>query len=189
MTELLLPLTPLEFDPPEQSQLKRKVYAVKLRILAFVLLVVPAPLSEAETVSNAVAGTEQKFCVWAAGDSHVPKDFQHGRESLEKAIRQSEGFMEDGENGQPGFPWDAMIDMGDLSASNFPPAEDDGRILVNQYRALKKHLREDVYNVPGNHDAVYYDQGPGTWFQKWADPLGQHAEFSEVDARRRRFPT
>ena len=175
-------------NPNGKHRVKRKVCAVKLRILAFVLLAVPVPLSEAETVSSAAAGTEQKFCVWAAGDSHVPRDFQHGRESLAKAIRQSEGFMEDGENGQPGFPWEIMIDVGDLSSSAFPPTEEDGRILVNQYRALKKHFREDIYNVPGNHDGMYYDQGPGVWFQKWADPLGRHTEFSEVDARRRRFP-
>ena len=161
---------------------------MKRCILPFVLLVVPASLQGAETVSRPAAQTEQEFCVWAAGDAHVPSDFQHGRESLAKAILQSEGFMEDGANGPPGFSWDIMIDVGDLSASQFPPSEDDGRILVNQYRALKKHFREDVYNVPGNHDGVYYDQGPGVWFQRWADPLGQHTESSEVDARRRRFP-
>ena len=161
---------------------------MKLYILPFLLLVVPLPLPNAETLSSATAQTEQKFRVWAAGDSHVPRDFLHGRESLAKAIRQAEGFMQDGENGQPGFPWEIMIDVGDLSSSQFPPTDEDGRILVNQYRALKKHFREDIYNVPGNHDAVYYDQGAGAWFQKWADPLGRQTEFSEVDPRRRRFP-
>ncbi len=96
--------------------------------------------------------------------------------------------MDDGGHGPPGFPWDIMIDVGDLSSSQFPPTDEDGRILVNQYHALKKHFREDIYNVPGNHDGVYYDRGPGAWFQKWADPLGKHTEFSEVDSRRRRFP-
>ncbi len=50
----------------------------------------------------------------------MPRDSQQGRESLAKAIRQSEGCMEDRQNGQPGFPWEIMIDVGDLSASEFP---------------------------------------------------------------------
>ncbi len=166
----------------------KKVCIVKFRMLPFVLSVVTVSLLEAETVSSAAAQADEKFHVWAAGDSHVPKDFRYGRESLAEAICQSEGFGEDGEEEKLGFTWDIMIDVGDLSASEFPPSEDDGRILVNQYRALKKHFREDIYNVPGNHDGVYYDQEPGTWFQKWADPLGRHTEFSEVDAGRRRFP-
>lgn len=126
---------------------------------------------------------ESTFRVWAAGDSHVPSDIRHRRESLAKAIRQSEGRAEDA----PGFDWDIMIDVGDLSASQFPPTDEDGEILVKQYRTLKKHRREDVYNVPGNHDGVYYDQDPGSWFRKWADPFGENTEFSEVDASRRPY--
>lgn len=45
-----------------------------------------------------------------------------------------------------------------------------------------------MYNLPGNHDGVYYDQGPGSWFRKWADPRGENTELSGVDASRRRFP-
>ena len=123
------------------------------------------------------------FRVWAAGDSHVPADFRRGRESLAQAIRQSEGF----EPGAPAFDWDIMIDVGDLSSSQFPPTDQDGRILVAQYQALTKRRREDVYNLAGNHDGVYYDHGPGSWFRKWADPLGEHTAFSRVDAARRRF--
>ncbi len=73
------------------------------------------------------------FRIWAAGDSHVPSDIRHGRESLAKAIRQSQGEID----GAPGFDWDIMIDVGDLSASQFPPTDADGQILVEQDRALK----------------------------------------------------
>lgn len=137
-------------------------------------------------ISQVSAGPPERtaFRVWAAGDSHVPSDIRHGRESLAKAIRQSEGRVE----GAPGFDWDIMVDVGDLSASQFPPTDEDGEILVKQYRALKKHRREDVYNIPGNHDGVYYDQVPGSWFRKWADPFGENTEFSEVDALRRPYP-
>lgn len=128
----------------------------------------------------------REFRVWAAGDSHVPADIRRGRESLARAIRQSEGS----EKGTPApaFDWDVMVDCGDLSASQYPPGDEDGRILVRQYRALAKHYREDVFNVQGNHDGTYYDQGPGSWFQKWADPLGEHTEHSGVRAELRRFP-
>ena len=58
-------------------------------------------------------------------------------------------------------------DAGDLSAHQTPPGDRDGKELIRQYRAMTKHRREQVYNVPGNHDAPYYDHGPGSWFRKW----------------------
>ncbi|WP_166831153.1 metallophosphoesterase [Thalassoroseus pseudoceratinae] len=122
----------------------------------------------------------QTFGVWATSCSHVPADIKRGRESLGDAIRQSEG--------EDGFQWDIMIDAGDLSASQFPPSDEDGEELQIQYRALKNHRREQIYNVPGNHDAPYYDRGPGSWFRKWGDPLGENTEFSGVDPKRRPFP-
>jgi hypothetical protein len=125
------------------------------------------------------------FNVWAAGDSHVPKDrAMAGYESLATAIRQSQGEVE----GYPGFEWDVMIDTGDLSASQSPPTDEDGRMVVRQYEALKGHRREDVYQVAGNHDGDYYDKGAGWWFRKWIDPLGESPEYSGVRAARRRFP-
>jgi len=124
------------------------------------------------------------FRIWATSCAHVPADIRRGRESLAKVIRQSEGR----EEGAPAFAWDIMIDAGDLSAHQKPPGDRDGMELIRQYRALTKHRREQIYNVPGNHDAPYYDHGPGSWFAKWGDPLGQHTEFSGVDPMRRPFP-
>ncbi len=125
-----------------------------------------------------------EFRVWATSCAHVPADIRRGRESLAEVIRQSEGAVE----GAPGFEWDIMIDAGDLSAHQHPPGDRDGFELIRQYHAMQKHRREQVYNVPGNHDAPYYDHGAGSWFQKWGDPLGKHTEFSGVDSRRRPFP-
>ena len=122
----------------------------------------------------------RSFHVWAVSCCHVPADIKKGRESLGEAIRHSEG--------PNGFPWDIMIDAGDLSSSQFPPVDEDGHILVRQYRALTKHRREQIYNVQGNHDAPYYDKGPGSWFRKWGDPMGEHTAHSGVDAGRRPFP-
>ncbi len=134
--------------------------------------------------SLSLADPPPVFRVWVASDCHLTADIRHGRESLAEAIRQSEGRQA----GAPPFAWDIMVDAGDLSASQFPPTDEDGRELVRQYRALSKHNREDVYNVPGNHDGTYYDRGVAWWFRKWADPLGEHTELSGVDASRRPFP-
>ncbi len=132
------------------------------------------------------SGAEEprEFRVWATSCAHVPADIRRGRESLATVIRQSEGLVD----GAPAFDWDIMIDAGDLSAHQVPPGDVDGQELLRQYRALTKHRREQIYNVPGNHDAPYFDNGPGTWFQKWGDPLGQNTEFSGVDPTRRPFP-
>ncbi|MDP6115751.1 MAG: LamG domain-containing protein [Planctomycetota bacterium] len=124
------------------------------------------------------------FRVWATSCAHVPADIRRGRESLAKAIRQSEGL----EKRAPAFDWDIMIDAGDLSAHQTPPGDKDGRELIRQYRAMTKHRREQIYNVPGNHDAPYYDHGPGSWFSKWGDPLGENTTVSGVDPKRRPFP-
>ena len=130
-----------------------------------------------------VQSAPREFRVWAASCAHVPADIRRGRESLAKVIRQSEGKIE----GAPAFDWDIMIDAGDVSAHQTPPGDKDGKELIRQYRAMTKHRREQVYNVPGNHDAPYYDHGPGSWIRKWGDPLGENTEFSGVDPKRRPF--
>ncbi|GEM_PF-75041 len=146
-------------------------------LLTSLLSVVAAPVQGAEK-------SPREFRVWATSCAHVPADIRRGRESLAHVIRQSEGLIE----GAPAFDWDIMIDAGDLSAHQQPPGDRDGKELIRQYRAMTKHRREQIYNVPGNHDAPYYDQGPGSWFQKWGDPLGRHTEYSGVDPKRRPFP-
>jgi len=136
------------------------------------------------TAAHTAAEEPRSFRVWAASCAHVPADIKHGRESLAMVIRQSEGL----EKNAPAFEWDIMIDAGDLSAHQTPPGDRDGKELIRQYRAMTKHRREQVYNVPGNHDAPYYDHGPGSWIRKWGDPLGENTEFSGVDPSRRPFP-
>ncbi len=126
----------------------------------------------------------REFNVWATSCAHVPADIRRGRESLAKAIRQSEGLVKEA----PAFAWDIMIDAGDLSAHQYPPGDPDGMELIRQYQVMTKHRREQIYNVPGNHDAPYYDHGPGSWIRKWGDPLGENTEFSGVDPLRRPFP-
>lgn len=123
----------------------------------------------------------KQFHVWAAGDSHVGTDIKHGIRSLERAIGQSEG------RGGPAFPWDVMIDIGDLSGNQGAPADDEGQLAAEQYaNALQKHQRSQIYNVAGNHDATFADDpNPQWWFKKYGDPLGEHTAVSGVDSKKR----
>lgn len=130
------------------------------------------------------AAEPRQFHVWATSCAHVPADIRRGRESMAKPIRQSEGLVK----GAPAFDWDIMVDVGDLSAHQYPPGDKDGRELIRQYQKMTQHRREQIYNVPGNHDAPYYDHGPGSWIRKWGDPLGENTKFSGVDPKRRPFP-
>ena len=130
------------------------------------------------------AEPHRQFNVWAVSCAHVPADIRRGRESLAKPIRQSEGR----EPGAPAFDWDIMLDAGDVSAHQRPPEDKDGKELIRQYRVMRDHRREQVYNVPGNHDAPYYDHGPGSWIRKWGDPMGENTKFSGVDPKRRPYP-
>ena len=81
-----------------------------------------------------------------------------------------------------------MINLGDFTSSQFPPRDGEGIVLVDQYQSISKHYREDIYTVSGNHDSGYYDDGAGSWFRKWSDPLGENTAFSGVDSELRRFP-
>jgi hypothetical protein len=126
----------------------------------------------------------REFHVWAAGDAHVGTDLRKGRQSLAEALRQSESG---GDEGGPPFPWDIMIDVGDLSGSQTPPDDDEGREVVSQYGVLKQHRRDQIYNIVGNHDASGQDEPTQWWFHKWVDPMGQHTAYSGVDASRRPF--
>lgn len=122
--------------------------------------------------------TNRLLRIWAYGDAHVGTDARHKRESLAAALRQSE----------EAFDWDLAIDVGDNSGGQAVPDDAEGRELVRQYSVLKKHRREQIYSVCGNHDRSGLDEPAAWWFQKWIDPLGQHTAHSGVDATKRPYP-
>ncbi len=127
-----------------------------------------------------------QFGLWAAACSHVGTDLRaSGRKSLAEAIRQSE---EGGSEGGPPFDWDIALHLGDLSGSQTPPQDEEGREVVRQFAASRQHPREHFYNVAGNHDA----SGPGEpsqwWFRQWVDPTGEHPTYSGLDPTRRPYP-
>ena len=160
----------------EQQQYSSIVFAMKIPLLTFFQFL-PLLLFSAPSLGR------DSFNVWATSCAHASIDAQHRRESLGRSIRQSEGETRE----TPGFDWDIMIDAGDLSASQFPPTDREGATIVEQYARLKKHRREQIYNVSGNHDAAYFDETPGRWFRKWADPLGENTAHSGVDPGKRPY--
>ena len=112
------------------------------------------------------------FNIWAASDPHVTVDTLHGVEPMRLAFRQTEGFWSFLPKPEaqlagipPAFEWDLMILAGDLTSSQLPPRDGEGKIFVDQFNALSKHRREDVFALAGNHDGNYYDQGAGGWFK------------------------
>ncbi len=135
-----------------------------------------------------------KFNIWAGSDPHVTVDTLHGVEPMRLAFRQSEGFWSflpeyeaKAAGIPPAFDWDLMILAGDLTSSQFPPNDGEGIVFVDQFKALNDHRREDIFTLAGNHDGSYYDTGLGSWFQKWADPMGENTEHSGVNTENRRF--
>jgi hypothetical protein len=123
--------------------------------------------------------------VWACGCCHVHSDLAHGRRSLGEAIEQSEFG---GAEGGPPFDWDLMVNLGDLSGTQAPPTDADGPPVVAQLQAGRRHRIEQIYCLPGNHDASGPHEETQWWFRKWIDPLGLSTPFSRVDPQRRPFP-
>lgn len=125
--------------------------------------------------------TNRAFRLWAMGDAHVGSDLKRKRESLAEAIRQSE-------QEERGFAWDIALNVGDFSGNQSSPDDDEGREVVRQYAAARKHRREDFYDLAGNHDASGSGEPTQGWFRKWIDPTGENTQFSGVDPKRRRYP-
>lgn len=145
-----------------------------------------AALAAGGLTPSIAAESPKPFHLWACGDSHVGTDIKKGRESLAKAIRQSE--FGDEKLGAPSFDWDIAVHVGDLAGGQGAPDDKEGREVVKQYGELKKHRREDVYDLAGNHDASGPDEETQWWFKKWVDPTGENTATSGVDPKKRRYP-
>jgi len=120
------------------------------------------------------------FRVWVFSDAHVGSDRRWGRESLAEALRQSESAS--------GFAWDIALDLGDMSGAEGTPQDQEGKEIVRQFGVMRKHRREDVYDLSGNHDRSGLDEPEAWWWRKWIDPTSEHTAFSRVDAGKRPHP-
>ena len=132
------------------------------------------------TFASAETQAPKVFRVWVFSDAHVGTDKAHGRDSLATALAQSESAS--------GFDWDIALDLGDMSGGQATPKDDEGQEIVRQFAVLKKHDREQIYDLSGNHDRSGLDEPQAWWWRKWIDPTGEHTKFSGVDAGKRPFP-
>lgn len=124
--------------------------------------------------------------LWTFSDAHVGTDARHGRKSLAEAIGQAE---RGGELGGPPFDWDLAVDMGDMSGGQDPPDDAEGELIVEQFRdALRKHDREQIYNLAGNHDRGAPGGPDNAWWRRWIDPIGEYSSYSLVDPANRPYP-
>src|SRR5687768_3372923 len=120
-----------------------------------------APKPPAATGPNEV----ETFHLWVFSDAHVATDkavsqaIRNGMEfippagypaSLAQALRQSE---QGGELGGPPFRWDIALDLGDNAGLWSLPDDAQGAEVVRQYGELRRHRREQIYAIAGNHDA------------------------------------
>ena len=140
-------------------------------------------ITRREFVQAAAAGSAIRAAqadtlrLWAFSDAHVGSDRKRGRESLAEAITQSERE----------FDWDIAVDLGDQSGAQGLPVDEEGEDVAHQFLALRKHRREDIYSLSGNHDRSGLDESKNWWWRKWVDPTGENTRYSGVDARRRRY--
>jgi hypothetical protein len=153
-----------------------------------------------------MASEAETFHLWVFSDAHVATDkavsdaIRNGMnftppagypETLANALRQSE---EGGNLGGPAFRWDVALDLGDNAGLWDLPDDKQGVEVARQYGVLKKHKREDIYPLAGNHDASPGNapsskgKPPNWWFQKWVDPMGEYTQFSGVDPKKRPYP-
>src|SRR6187402_1555088 len=123
--------------------------------------------------------TPGTFRVWVFSDAHVGTDKAHGRDSLATALQQSESSA--------GFDWDIALDLGDMSGGQSTPVDSEGQEIVRQFAVLRRHRREQIYDLSGNHDRSGLAEPQAWWWRKWVDPTGEHTEFSRVDAAKRPY--
>ena len=145
--------------------------SLRLLLLTIVVLAIAPARVRAETPAT--------FRLWVFSDAHVGTDKANGRDSLATAIQQSEGTS--------GFEWDIALDLGDISGAQGTPKDEEGQEVVRQFGLLKRHRREQIYDLSGNHDRSGLAE-PQAWWRKWVDPTGEHTEFSRVDAAKRPYP-
>jgi hypothetical protein len=134
----------------------------------------------ATAAAQAHGATPGTFRVWVFSDAHVGTDKEKGRDSLATAIQQSES--------PAGFEWDIALDLGDMSGAQGTPKDEEGQEIVRQFAVLKRHRREQIYDLSGNHDRSGLDEPQAWWWRKWLDPTGEHTGFSRVDAAKRPYP-
>ena len=63
-----------------------------------------------------------------------------------------------------GFDWDIALDLGDMSGEVGVPKDPEGEEIVRQFGVLKKHRREQIYDLSGASGRVDAMQNYGLGF-------------------------
>lgn len=138
------------------------------------------------TLADQEENPRRTFRLWAISDARIGTDLRHhNRESLAEAIRQSE---RGGEGGGPPFDWDVAVHLGDSSGNHGSPKDDESQEVARQFGAAREHVREQFYNLVGNHDATFAHEKTQWWFRKWLDPTAKNTKTSGVDPKNRPYP-
>ncbi|HTD75045.1 MAG TPA: hypothetical protein VK652_16080 [Steroidobacteraceae bacterium] len=135
------------------------ILARSVLLAAALLIVDPA---------GADAQPARTFRLWLFADAHVGTDKANGRDSLATALEQSEGAS--------GFDWDIALDLGDISGAQGTPKDEEGAEIVRQFGVLKKHRREQIYDLSGNHDRSGLDEA-----QAWGSEHAPQGWYSRND--------
>jgi hypothetical protein len=112
---------------------------------------------------------QRKFNAWLSTCSHLVGPTGNGK-TLGLAVDQSRGKYADA----PAFDWDVLIDLGDWTASQGPPNEEEGLKLAE---LLEKSLGKDrgrFFSVSGNHDGDPIGWEPGAFTRKYVNPLWEN---------------
>jgi|GEM_PF-1417555 len=113
---------------------------------------------------------QDHFNAWLTTCSHLIGPTGNPN-SFKKAVKQSKGL----DQKAPAFDWDLIIDVGDWTASQHPPSEEEGIALV---KCLDETFGKDrglFFTVAGNHDGEARGWKPGEFTQKYINPLGDAA--------------
>jgi hypothetical protein len=168
-------------DQLDSSNQSRREFLTALVGLGVSTAISFRSLSAADNAMRKKSESPMQFRLWVFSDAHVGRDKKYGpRDSLAEAILQSESAS--------GFDWDIALDLGDMSGDVGLPKDPEGEEIVRQFGVLKKHCREQIYDLSGNHDRSGLDEPHAWWWRKWIDPTGEHTGFSRVDAAKRPFP-
>jgi len=120
--------------------------------------------------------SQDYFNAWLTTCSHLVGPTGNPQ-SLKLAVEQSRGLL----SGASGFGWDILIDMGDWTASQKPPGDEEGEALA---RLLDETLGMDrgrFFTVSGNHDGDAKGWNAGEFTKKYINPLGA-SEFAETSS-------
>ena len=60
-----------------------------------------------------------------------------------------------------------------MSGAQGTPKDEEGKEIVRQFGVLKRHRREQIYDLSGNHDRSGLDEPQAWWWRKWVDPTGE----------------